>query len=466
MNFPRVHNNPLSEQILDAFPSGSYAMAGLMRLLDIIETEAVPTAAVDCTVQPRMRINPRFVQEHAATPEKLLMLVMHELHHVLLGHTTLFPRVTRLQNFVFDAVINGILCRMFPSAEHTSFFNDLYSAKRFPECILRPPPGWPHSEKQTAPALLSLPESLQGQVQELHAALYSPAGASYYEVYAVLPKVLLAVGVGSADLKNCGDVLLLGEHGDGVIPDGQLEKQSPLLFDIVRELVEQWPQPPDPIRGRSLSDFLRPRKIRPKRALSNRGILRRLIRKVASATEVGRARRVGDDRMGVLTPIPNISRRSIVLRALGTDTMLYPVTIPWRHRISVGEKVHVYIDVSGSMEIVLKALYGAVLDCQEFVHRPIHLFSTKVVDISLSQLEAGQCHSTGGTDINCVAEHMALNHVTRAVLITDGWVGKARGQCYDTLAKSRLAVAYLGNSFNQTDLGPVANHTSILNTGD
>jgi hypothetical protein len=118
------------------------------------------------------------------------------------------------------------------------------------------------------------------------------------------------------------------------------------------------------------------------------------------------------------------------------------------------------------MEIVLKALYGAVLDCQEFVHRPIHLFSTKVVDISLSELEAGKCHSTGGTDINCVAEHMALNHVTRALLISDGWVGKAHGQCYDTLAKSRLAVAYLGNSFNQTDLGPVANHTSILNTGD
>jgi hypothetical protein len=83
-----------------------------------------------------------------------------------------------------------------------------------------------------------------------------------------------------------------------------------------------------------------------------------------------------------------------------------------QHRISVGEKVHVYIDVSGSMEIVLKALYGAVLDCQEFVHRTIHLFSTKVVDISLSELEAGKCHSTGGTDINCVAEHMARNHVT------------------------------------------------------
>jgi hypothetical protein len=38
----------------------------------------------------------------APTPEKLLMLIMHELHHVLLGHTRLFPRLTQIDNLVFD----------------------------------------------------------------------------------------------------------------------------------------------------------------------------------------------------------------------------------------------------------------------------------------------------------------------------------------------------------------------------
>jgi predicted metal-dependent peptidase len=60
-------------------------------------------------VQPKLLRNPEFVALHAQTPEKLLMLVMHELHHILLGHTTLFPRMTAEQNFVFDAVINGIV---------------------------------------------------------------------------------------------------------------------------------------------------------------------------------------------------------------------------------------------------------------------------------------------------------------------------------------------------------------------
>ena len=129
----------LTERILDAFPSGTYALSGLLRLMDIVESTSVPTAAVECRVQPRLLINPEFVDQHAPSAEKLLMLVMHELHHVLLGHTTLFPRATWVQNFVFDAVINGIVCRMFPTQEHISFFTDFYDANAFPACLLRPP---------------------------------------------------------------------------------------------------------------------------------------------------------------------------------------------------------------------------------------------------------------------------------------------------------------------------------------
>jgi hypothetical protein len=185
MNSLHRENNSLAERILDAFPSGSYALSGLLRLLDIVESEEIPTAAVECRIQPRLLINPEFVEKHADTPEKLLMLVMHELHHVLLGHTTLFPRTTQVQNFVFDAVINGILSKMFPRPEHTAMFTDIYSAERFPECLLGPPPGWPDSEEQIAPALQALPEHHRARVQEVHTALYSSGGASYDEVYAV-----------------------------------------------------------------------------------------------------------------------------------------------------------------------------------------------------------------------------------------------------------------------------------------
>ena len=252
---------PIAERILDAFPSGSYGLLALLRLLDTVETDEVETAAVECTSMPRLLINPQFVEAHAATSERLLMLVMHELHHVLLGHTRLFPRLTPADNLIFDAVINALLCRMFPKPEHTSFFTDFYSDAHFPECLLRPPAGWHPS----SPA--PVPPALEGKdmrrVQAVYRALYSETGASYQELYNSLRRWL----------PPTGGIRLIGSHGD------ELPELEGLVFETVRSIVEHWPQPPDPIRGRSWNDLLRLESVRFRGG--NRNILRLLIRKVA-----------------------------------------------------------------------------------------------------------------------------------------------------------------------------------------
>lgn len=461
---------PLAERILDAFPSGSYALSGLLRLLDIVETTSVPTAAVECRAQPRLLINPVFVAQHAATSEKLLSLVMHELHHVLLGHTTLFPRATRVQNFVFDAVINGMVCRMFPQRGHTALFTDYYDADAFPQCLLRPPKGWPdtaRAQKQqllqlsaanTAPqagTLAALSGETRALVNEVHAALYSEGGASYQEVYEVLPTLI--------DEGAINAVPLIGGHGEGA--DGMLEERSPVLFDIVRSIVEQWPQPPDPIRGRSFADVLKATAVAPQRVVSNRVLLRNLICKVAGHKVRGELRRTRPTETGVTTAIPHSSRRSVVLRALGYEPMLHTCSIAHPRAVPSGERVHVYLDVSGSMDTIKSALYGAVLDCADMLHPVIHLFSTMVADISTAELRRGVCQSTGGTCISCVAAHMQKNAVRRAVIITDGWVGTPRGAHRKTLAAATLGVAYLGARTNQTDLAKVANHHATLSIG-
>ena len=472
--------SPLCAQILDAFPSGAYALAGLLRLLDIVETDAVATAAVECRLQPRLLINPDFVRQHAATPEKLIMLVMHELHHVLLGHTTLFPRATPVQNFVFDAVINGVLCRMFSAPAHTAFFTDYYSSARFPECLLRPPPGWPGRAVQCAPALQKLPQAQLARIHEVHCALYSAGGASYQEVFELLPRALAAAlsGRGGEDGEESGagsqssggeaegveNVPLLGDHASAAAPGEALAASAPLVFDIVRELVEQWPQPPDPIRGRSLADVLRLRTVQPARAPSNRALLGALLRKIAGPGATGPIARRNDDALQTFTPVPSLSRRFLVLHALGARPLLHQGAAPWPRRVRAADQVHVYLDVSASMDPALGALFGAVLDCQRWVHPKLHLFSSQVADASLADLRAGRCRSTGGTDIACVAEHMARHRIKRALLVTDGWVGAPRGAHLATLASARLGVAYLGDYLNQRDLHAVARHTCILAT--
>ena len=275
MNLLETEPQSLADRILDCFPSGTYALSALLRLLDVVETRDVETAAVECRLQPRLLVNPDFVDTWAATPEKLLMLVMHELHHVLLGHTRLFPRVTRVDNLVFDAIINALLCRMFPAPEHTTFFTDFYDDNRFPECLLRPPTGW------TPTGLVTVPSPLKGRamrkLSEVYLALYSPKGASYDELYDALRETvseLLAAGV-----------VLLGDHDDSELDgmgsaDGHLDEWSPILFEIVRQIVERWPQPPDPIAGRSLSDLLRNESVQPRSQRSNRAVLRNLFRRL------------------------------------------------------------------------------------------------------------------------------------------------------------------------------------------
>jgi hypothetical protein len=122
-------------------------METLVQLVGIEATREVPSAAVTCEGRPRLLLNPDFVAAHCARDEHLFLLVMHELWHVILAHTRLYPRATPAENIAFDAVINAGLCRQFPGPEYRGFFEALNPADAFPGCLLRPPEGWPHAPR-------------------------------------------------------------------------------------------------------------------------------------------------------------------------------------------------------------------------------------------------------------------------------------------------------------------------------
>jgi hypothetical protein len=447
----------LAIRVLDCFPSGAYSLSALLRLLDIVESDAVPTAAVECQVQPRLLINPKFAARHACTPEKLMMLVMHELHHVLLGHTTLFQAITPAQNFVLDAVINGMICRMFPEPQYTSFLTNFYDHRTFPHCLLRPPPGWPERPGPSG-GIDGLPPSRRTACRAIHRALYADGGATYKEVFDLLPRLLLKSGV--------GDVPLLGGHGTNDAGTGATGQQSPVLVDIVRGIVDRWPRTPNPIQGRSLGDLLKANTVGPLRQPSTRGMLRELIGKVADWSRNGGVPRAGMDALVVQQPLPTTDRRSLVQRCLGLSPLLHVGQLPFQRIVGRGQRVHVYLDVSGSMNGVLRPLYGAIVDSGELVHPTVHLFSTKVADIRFDELRNGACLTTGGTDIACVAAHIAANQVKRALIVTDGFVGTPSGEHREILARTWLAVAYPGTSYAMRDLAEVADCTAVLNLGE
>jgi uncharacterized protein with von Willebrand factor type A (vWA) domain len=151
-----------------------------------------------------------------------------------------------------------------------------------------------------------------------------------------------------------------------------------------------------------------------------------------------------------------------VLRALDIQPLLFASSVSTKRRVAADERVHVYLDVSGSMDSVCNALYGAVLDCRDQVHPVVHLFSTEIADVTLVELRAGVCRSTGGTAIGCVAEHLEAHRIRRALIITDGAVGRPIDAHLEVLSRTCLAVAYVGASSHIDDLDAVANHTAHI----
>jgi len=444
----------LTSRILDAIPSGNYAFCALLKLLDIVETTTVPTAAVECRKFPRLLVNPEFVEAHAPTTEKLLMLILHELNHILLGHTTLFPHTTDADNIVFDAVINSMLCRMYPDVAHTSFFTDFYETEGFPSCLLRPPAGWPkHPRRPKGLSSETLGKEHSDRAWSVLQHLYSPAGATYEEVMELLKALSKKLQLGT--------VPLIGSHGGEFSPISNWEAVDSEVFEAIRRIVEDWDMPPDPLRGRSWNDCASNFVLEARRERSQKRALVELIQKVGKRSKDSRARSQTESYVDAMTVFSTNDRRHAVQVLCGFDSLLYQDCVRMQSRSDASWKVHLYIDVSGSMDGYIEAIYGASVLCRDMLEPHIHLFSTKVFDVTKSELRRGVCHSTYGTDIGCVAEHIRKHHVKNAVVVTDGFVGTPAGVDAEALNSVKLGVAYVGYS-NNYDLNPFTDCSIFL----
>lgn len=402
---PAVHTDAagaLIARILDAVPAVSFEMSALVALFRIEVTTDVPTACVTCGQRAVLRVNPDFVAEHCRTSEHLFLLVMHELHHVLLGHTRLFARPTLLHNLAFDAVINAQLCRRFPNHAYCSFFTRLYGDRDDAARLLAPPGGTPIADPE---------------LHALHVALYQSRDVTAQEVFESLLRLAPWVRPG---------VRLLGGHGEradepggsAVDPGAGEDELAEALGDIAR----RWPSHDGSGIGRSLDGALAHDRV----AAASAGarvlaVLRRAL--LGAGTVPGGPRAPEPTTLEVPQALPTArDRRAQVLRAAGAEPLLYlrPVTVT---RVSVARRASVYFDVSGSMDPFLPHLYGALRALRPYLAPQVHLFSTVVETVGLADIVNGVRVTTGGTEIACVLTHALAKGARKVLLLTDGYVG-------------------------------------------
>lgn len=446
-------------RIAESLPKDSVSLRALLQIARIEESSTISTACVTFGSEPRLLVNPDFVARHAQTPAKLQALIGHELLHIALGHTRRFTQYNALDNFVFDCLINATWSKAHPTPESTALFRDFYSESSFPQCFLRPPDQWHPRERVRLPVVLREAQ-FEGIVfvKDVYRRLWGQHGVSTWEIREAirlgitwlgrdLEQTLIGLpllgGHDPAQATATGDPVSLNEFLKGLSDEycGKLEGMS----------VEA---------GKNAAESLRATQIVPAK-VSARAQLRRLFAYLAHGHGTARIGCDAESRVEVLTPTPARDRRAIVQRQLGMQPLLYKAESTQR-RTRKSERVHVYVDVSGSMSGVVRPLYGAMIDCQDWVADTVHLFSTKVSDISLTALKSGKLSSTGGTDIECVARHLDAKGIARAVILTDGFVGKPSKDAARVLSRVRLAAGWVGSAVTQEYIGPFVGRQAEL----
>ena len=442
-------------RILNVLPAASFQMQKLLGLLDIELSQAIPTAAIECAGTPRLLLNPDFLSEHCRGDGDLFLLVMHELHHVILGHTRLFPRPTRLDNIVFDAVINAMLCRQFHATAGTGLFTNYYDWGKFPDRLLRPPPGWPSAGREAAL------EGLAKKEARIFEALYYSDGSdiTYFDLYRLLLehcKLVLVTGGGGGD--DFADVPLLGSHGEAD------DTGNPVVQEILRDIVGGWPPPPVRISGRDEGAA-------PQRWLfpaerdaggSYRRALRSLLVRCGILCGSGRAA-LKPGREPVITvaetflPQARDRRAPALRRTLGMAPLLYrSANTVIRPRPKPAPVTHVYLDISGSMTDALPFITHALGRPLREGRIRLFGFSTIVAEIPFHQLAGKLIDNTRGTDIGAVLGHLAglspASCPRRVLLLTDGYVGRPAKHDLERLRHVSFDTGLTGTQTFSSDL--------------
>jgi hypothetical protein len=404
-------------RLLSSMPAATFEMETFSRLAGVVASRDVPTAAMECKHRPRLLINPDFVAQFCKRDEHLFLLVMHELWHVMLAHTSLFPRITQAQNIAFDAVINAGLLRQFDKPAYRGFFESINPPDKFPHMLLRPPVGWPE-----APVY---PNNIGpvGTARILR-QLYPPRGA-FRPVMPFYDEILDLI---KEDMRQKGMLIevpvLLGDH------ESQDAYKSKFLKDAMGRVAKKWPmsirQFGPPGQGGYMDDW----------EIDPYSTSQEIRRAFANVLRIALGRDAGEHRIKQRSPISGMVGRGVLpnprdrlihaRKMLGAPTTLWEQQGTYKARVPETKvRAHVYLDVSGSMSDVLPYLLNLIAPYVANGKANVFQFSTEVEALPLRSLQKGLVRSTGGTQIHCVMEHLAENreHVRRVLLLTDGYTG-------------------------------------------
>lgn len=438
--------------IMDLALASHFALRAFASVASVEWSTGVATACVECVHRPRLLLNPAFVAERCGTRERLAMLVLHELSHISLGHTRLYPRLTPAHNVAFDAVINAHILHSLRALDidaslYAELLTDCYQATESPLFILRPPPGWPDARDWDASA--GCPDALRA----IHRRLYSPRGPDREGV--TYTEIVLALQEGHATACEAAQARLLGAHG--LTP----EEQYALACARDGNAAEAFPAAISALLGEASPGGWGGRQDEAEHAIAGhraerrlQQALRKLLRQVFVESVQG-APRVGHEVTPFVSVDPTRDRRAPALRLLahhfGAPRPLLFDARELRQRRD-RHAATLYLDVSGSMTGMLERLHAALVPLRRLLAPDVFAFSCDVSPTPVARFVAGSVRTSWGTEITPVLRHAASapgrrGARRRALVLTDGYFAAPRPDAVRALRESRteLHVAVIGD---------------------
>jgi len=437
---------------VDAVLASILSMPGMhTRALDALLTVSrvewsreITSACVQCVERPVLRLNPEYVARWCHTPERLTMLVLHELAHVMLGHTRLFPRPTLLHNIAFDAIINRTVLSMLAGSgavvhRYAALLTDLYRADKSPEFLLRPPPGWPDRP------VWSTSRRLSPALRAVHAQLYDDGTPRHGVLDVTYGEIMEALrGTSQGDT---ADVVLLGAHGTTAAEQDALAgaRDAHLIdvlepgFDALRGML--------PDKGAELARS-QIRDVARVPALEQ--ALRLLLRRAVHRDGEAAPQLTWEERD--VTVVHRLHDRRAACRVHAASRLGAPAPMLFGghvlERKAAPRGLIIYVDVSGSMDGVLPVLRRALRTLRHEIRPTLYWFSTRVVRARPNDLEDGRMPTTGGTSITAVLQHIMKNVAAGipVAVLTDGYLEQVHATAFRPLhvRGTRIHVGVIG----------------------
>lgn len=398
------------------------ACRSLLEISDIEFTDKVPTMAVTLSGKPTLRINMKFCREHLTHENDVKCVLLHEFLHVLLMHTSIYKVCEPLLNVALDAIINAIIWRTVGN-DYTDFFKRFYAP--VPPTVLLRPMGWYYPEGEDVP----------DSWKRIHDLIYTK-GYCADDLYELL-----------TELNNCDQqcdwkkVVVLGNHE----PEEIGKSARKVLNEIMDKMtgVDIWKKFEKP--GQSDEAKKEELKLRNFRIRRWKDAATALIRKCVVPQKQAA---IKHESARILMPVLSHSDRRAFLRFRAGG--IIPQSVHELKHTIKQEQATVYLDVSGSMDGELDALSALLHQLREWIRLPLLAFSNSV---SVARFKNGKLcfDTTGGTSISCVFNHIRRNRIQKAMIITDGFLGKMPEEMTAGIKKDNIHFL-LTSQHSETDI--------------